>query len=881
MKNKRTFVFFIGFASLFAGSAALSNGLYLNGNSNIITNNQEENISAPTIDKIVVGEITNTSAIVHWNLTVPRFRNTTLDMRMVDNNDSSHIVKILDDDNQHLSGTSYTGTKKISKLTSGTNYSWKFIIDWNWNEGEETGIVEQDFEFQTIREAYDAPIIDSLAYKVFSNHAIINWNISDSNELITELKIVNEDTNDTINITNYKNDGSYDIKNLEPEEYYSLHLEAKWLDQGYINNNGVIITNSIEFTTLDQTWQEPVINSFSVDESWKTDSSIPVEWDISDINETVTDIKIVDENDLFVKDLGKELIGSKTIDGLDYSTSYNWKLVVNYENVEHGVISEVQTEFISFETFSSWEIPTINVFEITNITDDSALVSWDVLGIATNVVLYNNGSLFDPLTSTTSGEKTIQLTPDTPYNFELVIEWNNGINNYYLKSETISFTTSEFIAPVIDTFNISVIDDTSVNVDWSVTDVNLNSTGVRIVDANTDDDTTTDDDIANLDTSLSGSQTINGLIPNTTYDWKLAVDWKDSSQYKGKGTVYSEDVEFTTDEAIEFIEPEINNFSVDPSTNSADISWNVSDESGSITNIKVVDRWGNLIKDLKTTLSGNQTINGLSSNTEYKWKLVVEYTDEDGSSASIKSNLVDFWTDENIFIDPVINSFDVNSITNSSADISWNVSDESGSITDIKVIDENDNLVEDLKTTLNETQTIDGLSSNTEYNWKLVVEYTDGIGNPNSIESSLVDFWTIRDQYSAPIIETFNVESNNIGTATINWVINDPNGVTSHVKVINDNNELVLDLDTNLTGSVDVTDLTPGGQYNWKLVVEWDDELYLNETLVESNFVYFTVMNKEEKNDENNNFVIILTLVIVLTIIIIGGGALIALSNKK
>ncbi len=80
---------------------------------------------------------------------------------------------------------------------------------------------------------------------------------------------------------------------------------------------------------------------------------------------------------------------------------------------------------------------------------------------------------------------------------------------------------------------------------------------------------------------------------------------------------------------------------------------------------------------------------------------------------------------------------------------------------------------------------------------------------------------------------------------------------------------------------MDVTDLTPGSQYNWKLVVEWDDELYSDEVAIESDFVKFSAMNKEEKNDDNSNFVIILTLVIVLSIIIIGGGILIAVSNKK
>ncbi len=802
MKNKIYYGFLIGFTSLLVGSVAINDGLLLRNNvSNIEindnsgdSNNDNSGIwGGPAINYFNVADVTNTSATFNWSIDDNHYFDTNLSYYLIDENTGKEF-KVLPWEIEHPeAGPTYFGSHTINGLDSNQDYEFALKIHWDefstYKEGEITTVPEDEFvenvskgvnvTFTTLRSQYDAPTFESFSVDENSidlTSATINWSINDPNNLIDEFKLVIN--GETIDLTNYKNDGSYDIKNLKPNETYTLNLEANWSDKEYVYNSGKIISDTIEFTTLDSTWQEPVILNFSINESTMTDTTVPITWKILDINETITNIKIVNGKGDEIENLGTSSSGTQTIDDLVTNTTYRWRLVVEWENTEHGTNGVVKSDLMTFTTLDQYSIPKLKNFEIFDITDSSAKIKWEYdLHSISNLILLVDGQPKMRLDTSWIGEATIDgLNPNTTYSLSLKAEYNIGGEYYFIESESYEFTTNSFKRVKIDEFNITAINRTSVQVDWAITDPNKIIENIKIVDES-------GNTIQNLGNNLEGSMTIDRLQPNTTYSWKLSIDWKDAG------------------------------------------------------------------------------------------------IDKEGTKVSLPRK---FTTFRDVYDAPTIEQFNITTINRTSVQVDWAITDPNSSIENIKIVDESNNTIVDLGTKLEGSKTIDRLDPETSYSWKLVANYKDDWYDvEDSIESELFSFITSRDVYDAPTIEEFNVESKNKGFATINWKINDPNNLVTNIIVVDESDNEIVKLGNVASGTVEIehSTLEPLSEHHWKLVVEWDDELYNGESYVESELISFTASDKTI-DDNDNNFWIIFTIVIILFVIIIGGGILIAMPKN-
>ncbi len=880
MKNKIYYVFMVGFAGLLVGSTALRDGFYLKSNdSNVEINSYDVVAPAPpTIESLSVNQITNKNAVVNWEINVANYTTVELSPKIIDN-DSGREINLYKS-NENLGGGSYEGSYKIRNLDGNTKYNWKFIVEWTWegngttNDGKP---IEQDFEFTTVRDPYEAPTIEEFSVDESSidiTSATINWDINDPNDLISELKLVNR-VGKEIDITDFIDDGSYTITNLEADKNYMFHLEAIWSDDKYVDNNGILISDTISFTTLDLSWQKPIVNSFSITENRKTDTSMPITWNVDDLNGTVTNIKVVDESGNLVEDLNTTLNGTQTIDKLDPNTEYNWKLSVEWKNKEHDTSGVVESDLITFTTLSKYETTHLIEYDVVNITETSATIKWEYDSHSLNRIwLYNNGVLVLDLGNSYKDEITIDtLSPDTEYNCYIEAEYNASGDNYFINSDTITFSTKSFERIKIDEFNITTLNESSAQVDWEITDPNSMASDIKIIDEK-------DNVVADLGTAHKGSTRIDRLDPSTEYNWKLAIYWNDSA-YGKSGTKVSLPRKFET--MTDYEAPIIETFNVESNNRtSAQIDWAITDESSIVNNVKMVDESNNTIIDLGTSTEGSTTIDRLDPSTEYNWKLVVSYNYEMYEmSNTIESELISFETSRDAYDAPTIEEFIITPTNRTSAQIDWAISDPNNIVSHIKIVNDNNELVKDLGTSLKGSTTIDRLDPSTKYNWKLVIDYNDEfyINNNGTLETELISFETSRDAYDAPTIEAFSVESNNIGTATIDWAISDPNNLITNVIVIDDNDSKIIELGTAKSGTIDIghQSLIPLSEHHWKLIVEWDDPLYDGEINVESSFIDFVAATEQTAD---SNFIIILISLIVLIIIIIGGGVLIAMPKK-
>lgn len=237
-----------------------------------------------------------------------------------------------------------------------------------------------------------------------------------------------------------KTQGHYVINGLESNTTYS-----NWeFFVAYMDNTNEIV--SIEdFTTLTAPVEIPIITDAYVDRI--TDSSVDFTWNINDPDNVSTSITLTGTDvDL---DLGQNLSGTKTINGLTPNTEYNdWALNVKYVN-EKGQEIVVLKDIKPFSTLvAPINPPKIQKTLIFNITDSSVDFDWIIFDpdkALTSIILIGTDVDLD-LGQNLSGVKTVNgLKPNTKYNdWILEVKYLDGNNQSHMVSKDIdAFTTSK------------------------------------------------------------------------------------------------------------------------------------------------------------------------------------------------------------------------------------------------------------------------------------------------------------------------------------------------------------------------------------------------------------------------------------------------------
>jgi hypothetical protein len=409
-----------------------------------------------------------------------------------------------------------------------------------------------------------------------------------------------------------------------------------------------------------------------------------------------------------------------------------------YFNKDLGILVEDQTNFESISksiTVSGLSPNTNYQFKVRAIDEEGNSTTWsDLSSVRTYAEVPNIVSA--TALSTTSGRLTIDLG-DNPEGTRIsILESNNG----YLKAsgefsnieqifdlEGDSIDITGFTSNTTYTFKVRAYNEDNVETDWSsaVDLITLiNQPTIEVLEKTKNSVTLEISGLNNISQESSGTyiesigewskesvQTVTGLKPNTRYIFKVKA-----KNGNGRETSYKEsDPVYTLAEI-----PSISSTSANSTTQgilNIDLGNNPKNTRVSIketTTNKYLGSDGSL-SNTETVLDTDDTefsVMGLEANTVYRFKIKA-YNEEDIATgySSSEFTLTTLCGQPTLLID---------SITNSSADI--NVSD----VNNITVGDSGI-LVERLDTWSQDTsQTVDGLSPNTSYTFRVKVRNQQG-----------------------------------------------------------------------------------------------------------------------------------------------------------
>jgi DNA-binding beta-propeller fold protein YncE len=348
--------------------------------------------------------------------------------------------------------------------------------------------------------------------------------------------------------------------------------------------------------------------------------------------------------------------------------------------------------------------PSISSVAVSGITASGATITWLTNEISDSAVLYGAGyaqKQGSPTFSTSHSVTMTGLLPGTEYNIKvqsrdsranLATDDNGGFGH--------TFTTLDVAAPVISARSVSNIGQSGATITWT-TDIAGDS---RVLYGDSFEYIA-----GSPDTGTSHSVALTGLLPSTTYKYKLQSVSADS--VVGEDSNSDAGYTFTT---LAEAPPAISNVDATPVTQySATIVWNT--DASSDSKVYFGDNYATIVGDPTMVTTHSVTISGLTADTAYTYKVssttVGGYTTEDDNSAAGYT----FRTaSEN---PPVISAVTVASVSYSSATITWDTNADS----DSKVLygDNYASFQGNPTLTSSHTVTMTGLSAATTYTFKV------------------------------------------------------------------------------------------------------------------------------------------------------------------
>ena len=305
----------------------------------------------------------------------------------------------------------------------------------------------------------------------------------------------------------------------------------------------------------------------------------------------------------------------------------------SYEFYVKGLCSENESDLVGPETFTTLPLcnPPSNL-SVTNITQNSASVSWTENGEASSWEVIYGESGFDPATE---GETVLvdnnpetnltNLSPNT--NYEFYIEALCSESQTEL-SGSASFTTLEL--PCNPPFNLNVtnITENSANVSWTE---NGNATSWEVTYGESGFDPATEGE--SILVADNPELNLTDLSPNTTYEFYIEALCSDNE------TELSEAASFTT---LEFSCNPPSDLSVTSITeNSASVSWM---ENGNATSWEVIygeSGFNPLTEGESILVANNPELNltDLSPDTAYEFYVKASCLDNE-TELSISQNFI-------------------------------------------------------------------------------------------------------------------------------------------------------------------------------------------------------------------------------------------------
>ena len=452
--------------------------------------------------------------------------------------------------------------------------------------------------------------------------------------------------------------------------------------------------------------------------------------------------------------------------------------------------------------------PVISDVLTSNITENSAVVSWKTDVDATSSTVIYGTALGGPYGTTVIGvgdEKShlanlTSLTANTTYYYK--VKSTNGGDETISVAE-YSFTTNAFTITGVTSSNVTstaatITWNTNViatsNVDYGLT-TGYGSSAPAVADATAD--------------SLGHSVALTGLTPNTLYHYQV------KSEDASANEEVSVDMTFQTQADLP---PVISSVLPDGITigtdSSASINWDTNELSSSQveygTTSSTHGNYSNITPLDATQITSHSVLLGaLIPNTQYYYRVISvdEYTNQAVSAEYSFTTATDN-------TQPVISGVASGTVTTTSATITWTTNENADSVVDYGTTVAYGSSKTDATQVATHQLLLTGLTPNTTYHYR--VKSTDAYTN----EAASIDFIfaTLADS-TPPVISNIQKTGITANSITITWSTNEP--ASSHVEYGLDavhGSQTVLDANLVTNHSVSLSGLADSTTFHFSVV---------------------------------------------------------------
>lgn len=528
--------------------------------------------------------------------------------------DFKYECVIYDENNKVVSSfssgsTTYNLSVKANKLKMNSTYTYEFIGTFDYYDGK--GTTEHSFGEGTFTTLDGVKIINE---SVTSTSFSFEYDIKEPSVQISNIYYV-----DTVDYTPTKCDvNSTNISGLKSNRDYNLYVSYT-----YGEFSGHLETN---FKTLAK---QP--GSYTVSNVTPTANSVSFSLNIDD-EDGATNISSITLYDEETGQKVKTLTNTTNLRFTDLYSNHNYRIeVLYYNNLNDGSSNQYSTIIETFTTLANTS-PSYS-FVLGNTSYTTADISFNEndpsdIGNVESFELYRNDSPVPELTTKTFEEMSEKLknlysaskyTLKANYSYDL----NEGEGEVD-KSISIEFYTSKYDAP---TFNINVenigFDDVSFSINQSGYE-DLISKTLKVVNKETEEVLYTTNEFA-----LNNSIFVNGLNSNSTYEIiiEYSYDLNDSNGVINQ-TVSSE---FTTPK---YDAPSVDLYNM--SIGFKSLQFDVHFENDPIVISAYLELIDNDTQDVIAKYEDIENgqhffIDSLTSNHDYKVKVIYEYNLNDGN----------------------------------------------------------------------------------------------------------------------------------------------------------------------------------------------------------------------------------------------------------
>ncbi|MEM3738881.1 MAG: fibronectin type III domain-containing protein [Thermoplasmata archaeon] len=512
----------------------------------------------------------------------------------------------------------------------------------------------------------------------------------------------------------------------------TYHFRVKSADAA----GNTAVSSDHTFTTLsagDTT--PPVISNVAVINI--TSNSAVVLWTTDEPSSSIVEYGATTSYGQTASGVGGVTSHSVSLSGLTASTLYHFR-VKSADAAGNLATSSDYTFTTLSDGGNDTSPPVISNVAVSNITQDSATVTWTTDEPSTSVVEYgldtNYGESADGPDGVTFHTVVLTgLTPATTYHFR--VSSKDAVGNT-AESDDYTFTTSQAdtTPPVISNVAVSGITMTSAIVTWTT-----DEPSTSVVEYGT---TTSYGEVAIGATGVTSHQvTLTGLTPSTKYHFR--VNSKDAYG----NTAVSQDYNFTT-ASNDTTPPKISNVTVvNITSTSAVVMWTTDEPSSSIVEYGTTTSYGQTATGANGVISHSVQLSGLTASTTYHFR--VKSADVNGNTATSSDYTFTTSGGGGDTTPPVISNVAVKNITATSAIITWITDEPSSSVVDYGTTTAYGKSATGAGNTTSHSVSLSGLTPGTLYHF--MVKSTDAYGN--AANSSDYTFTTLNDTTVIPLTD--------------------------------------------------------------------------------------------------------------------------------